>query len=240
MYILGVPVDNLKQKEVLARVEMFLSEPRFHQIATINPEFILEAEKNKEFCAVLQDCDLRVADGFGIALAMLFKGEKLECRFPGADLMEEILSLTNEKHLGIYLAIRKDGLSSFEEIKSALLKKYSDLKINGTAIDSKIPNSQFLIPDSIVLCNFGAPQQELFLNSLKNQNDIRLAMGVGGSFDYLTGKQRRSPKWLRAIGLEWLWRLIQQPKRWKRIWNAVVVFPFRVIFATMKKSVHKA
>jgi glutamyl-tRNA synthetase len=90
-----------------------------------------------------------------------------------------------------------------------------------------------MIHNSIVLCNFGAPEQELFLMKLKdNSGDIRFAMGVGGSFDYLTGKQKRAPKWLRVIGLEWLWRLILQPKRFKRIWNATVVF----LVKSLKKS----
>jgi len=79
------------------------------------------------------------------------------------------------------------------------------------------------------LCNFGAPYQELLLAGLRNQpGTIRVAMGVGGSFDFLTGKVKRAPRWMRAVGLEWLWRLLLQPRRLKRIWNAVVVFPVQV------------
>ena len=230
MDILGVPIDNLTREEILARVKMFLDEPKFHQIATVNPEFLVEAEKNKGFHEVLRQCDLRIADGFGIKLAFFFKGEKLKCRFPGADLMDEIIHETGGRGLSVYLAIRKDGLSSFEEIKFALLKKYPNLKINGADIDPKIHDSQFMIHDSIVFCNFGAPEQELFLAKLKGQGvESRLAMGVGGSFDYLTGKQKRAPEWLRTIGLEWLWRLIQQPKRFKRIFDATIVFFFKVL-----------
>lgn len=235
MELLGTTIDNLTREEILERVKNFLDEPKFHQIATINPEFLLEAEKNNEFRNVLQNCDLRIADGFGVTLAMLFQGEKLKCRFPGADLMEEILSIANEKKLGMYLAIKKDGLSSFEEVKQVLLKRYPRLEINGADIDLKTRYSIFDIQNSIVFCNFGAPQQELFLNNLRNQNSIRLALGVGGSFDYLTGKQKRAPRWLRSIGFEWFWRLLLQPKRFGRIWNAVVLFPFHVFFATIKK-----
>jgi len=91
MDILGVPIDNLTREEILARVKMFLDEPKFHQIATVNPEFLVEAERNDDFRAVLEQCDLRVADGAGISLAFFLKGERLKYRFPGADLMEEIL-----------------------------------------------------------------------------------------------------------------------------------------------------
>ena len=231
MQIFGIPIDNLTREEIFTQVETFLDEPKFHQIATVNPEFFVEAEKNKDFHEVLQQCDLRIADGFGIAVAFFLKGERLKCRFPGADLMEEIIHQTNGRGISVYLAIRKDGLSSFEQIKSAILKKYPLLQINGSNIDiKKIRDSRFEIRDSIVLCNFGAPMQELFLARLKNNpGNVRLAMGVGGSFDYLTGKQKRAPQWLRTIGLEWLWRLVRQPKRFKRIWNAVIIFPVKML-----------
>ena len=80
----------------------------------------------------------------------------------------------------------------------------------------------------LFLCNFGAPYQEKFINSLKN-DILWVAMGVGGSFDYVTGKTKRAPKIMRIFGLEWLWRLILQPKRIKRIINAVIIFPIKVI-----------
>lgn len=242
MHILNVPINTLTRAEILARVEDFLEEPRFHRIATVNPEFLLLAEKNKVFRTALLEADLRIADGFGIVLAGLLRGKYIR-RFPGADLMEEILRIAQKKNLSMYLAIRKDGLSSFDEVKSAILKRYPSIRIFGDAFEvSRIENREsrikISIPDSqflILLSNFGAPEQEIFLDSLKNQNDIRLAMGVGGSLDYLTGRQKRAPQWLRTLGLEWLWRLVQQPQRWRRVWNAVIVFPFRAIFATIRK-----
>ncbi|MFZ2187763.1 MAG: WecB/TagA/CpsF family glycosyltransferase [Candidatus Moraniibacteriota bacterium] len=233
MDIFGIPIDNLTRTAMLARAKEFLAKPRFHRIATVNPEFLLRAEKDTVFRKTILDADLRVADGFGIVLAGWLRGRHIT-RFPGADLMEAIIRIANDRGLLVYLATRKDGLSSFQEVKLALLKKYPNIKIEGSEFDSKsykLPttNCQF------ILCNFGAPQQEIFLDSLKNQKSIRLAMGVGGSFDYLTGKIKRAPEWMRASGLEWLWRLMLQPKRFTRIWNAVIVFPFRVFFATMNK-----
>ncbi len=237
MDILGIPIDALTREEILLRVKTFLKEPKFHQIATVNPEFLREAEKNTDFRTVLLDTDLRVADGFGIVLAGLLRGTYIE-RFPGTDLMDEILSLANEQTLSVYLAVNKDGLSSFEEIRSALLKKYAHLIVRGADMDPKHSESYTLQATSykLALCNFGAPAQEIFLSRLRKEpGTVRLAMGVGGSFDYLTGKQKRAPQFLRAIGLEWLWRLIRQPKRWRRIWNALVVFPFLFLSATIKK-----
>jgi len=236
--ILGVHIDNLSCVEILDRVDRFLDEPKFHQIATVNPEFLVEADRNPEFKEVLNACDLRVADGFGITLASLFQREKLKCRFPGVDLMMEILRMADEKSLSVYLAVRADGLSTFVEIRSILLKRYPQLKVSGSDVkiaDCRLQIAEFQssiknLKSAIILCNFGAPHQEFFLAGLKAQNiETRLALGVGGSFDYLTGKQRRAPKCLRTSGLEWLWRLMAQPKRIKRIWNAVIVFPVRML-----------
>ncbi len=240
MKILDAEIDNLSRIDILTQVERFLDEPKFHQIATVNPEFLVEADLNLEFKNVLNSCDLRVADGFGITLASFFSGERLKCRFPGADLMEEVLKMANEKQLSVYLAVRADGLSSYAEIQSAILKKYPDLKISGSNFDLKNLDFQFLIHDSMVLCNFGAPEQELFLAKFKDEtSELRIGMGVGGAFDYLTGKQKRAPKWLRAIGFEWLWRLICQPSRIIRIWNATVVFLFKVIKSAILKPLFK-
>jgi len=241
MQILGIRIDNLTKKEILEKIEFFLNEPksclpagRFHQIATINPEFILEAKKNKEFRKVLSVCDLNVADGSGIFFAFLRFGKKLKCRFAGVDLMDEILKIAEGRGLTVFLAINKYGLSSFEEIKKALLKLYPGLLINGTDMDPSTSlrfaqDDKNNIVADILLVNFGAPHQEIFLNSQKNDK-INLAMGVGGSFDYLTGKVPRAPKWMRKIGLEWLFRLIIEPQyRFKRIFRAIIIFPLRIL-----------
>lgn len=230
--ILDIKIDNLTQTEIRQKVESFLVEDSFCQIATVNPEFILEAQKNSEFRNILNSCDLNVADGFGIQLAFWRYGKKLKYRMAGADLMDEILKIANEKRLSIFLAVNKSGLSNFVEIKSALQKLYPNLEISGENLD--INDTSYIIPaTNIIFCNFGAPRQEAFLRSQKN-GKIRLAMGVGGSFDYLTGKAPRAPQFLRQIGLEWFWRLILQPKRWKRILKAVFAFSLKVIFCKEK------
>ena len=235
MDILGVKIDNLGRSEILNRISGFLSENKFHQIATVNPEFILTAEKNPEFKKILNNCDLNIADGIGIWFAFLRFGKYLKSRIAGADLMLEILKLANDRGLNIFLACRRDGLSSFEEIRDAIHKIYPKLNIGGANLSChserseesqrSFANAQDDKNDSkIVFVNFGAPHQEIFINSVKNDN-IKLAMGVGGSFDFLTGKIKRAPKFLRCIGLEWLWRLLQEPKRFRRIFSAVIVFP---------------
>jgi len=245
MEVLGVRVDNLTRAEILAQARNFLNEKKFHQIATINPEFIVTAQKDAKLKKILNNCDLNVADGTGINFAFWRRGERLKFRLPGADLMDEILKLAEEKNLKIFLAANKNGLSTWEETRDAILNKYPKLIISGANLSchsrldressEEIANPKldsFVRGNDILFCNFGAPDQEKFLNSLKSagNDNIRLAMGVGGSFDYLTGKISRVPVWMRNLGLEWLGRLIKQPGRAKRILNAVIVFPIKIIF----------
>ena len=237
MKILGIKIANLTRKEVLEKIDLFLNEEKFHQIATVNPEFILAAQKDQEFKNILNSTDLNVADGVGIWYAFIRNFGYLKTRITGVDLMDIVLQKAQQKNLAIYLAISKHSLSSYEEIKTALNKKYPKLKILGSDInmgdyhenwfDDKLPIKN----DFVLLCNFGAPRQEKFIQSVKSDT-IRLAMGVGGSFDFLTKKVRRGPKVMRKLGLEWLWRFILEPKyRAKRIFKAVIIFPIKVIFS---------
>lgn len=239
--ILGVRIDNLTKKEILEKIEFFLSEKKFHLLATVNPEFILEAQKNKKFGDILNNADLCVADGVGIKYAFLRFGKWLKCRMTGVDLMHEILKMANGKKLTVFLAVNRDGLSRYDMLKDALEKEYPEVRFNGAdiALDGKklsvignlSADYRLQITDNeVVFCNFGAPNQEIFLNQFKNDN-IQVAMGVGGSFDFVTGKVCRSPKILQKMGLEWLWRMMVQPWRWRRIFNAVIVFPIKIIFS---------
>jgi N-acetylglucosaminyldiphosphoundecaprenol N-acetyl-beta-D-mannosaminyltransferase len=237
--ILGVKIDNLNKADILKKISIFLDEKKFHQIATINPEFLLEAQENLCFRVILNKCALNVADGFGIGCAFLRYGSYLKTRIAGVDLMMEILRMANERGLGVFLAVNKDGLSKFEEIRSAIIKIYPDLVIKGANFEKKVVCCMLYGTCPILLCNFGAPYQEVFLDSQKDAR-IQLAMGVGGSFDFLTGKIKRAPVCMRQIGLEWLWRIFQaqqwkyKKERLKRIWKAVVVFPIKIILCNEK------
>lgn len=227
--LFGIPISVFSREETCEFLKSSLNERLFHRIATVGPEFLLRARGSKRFHANLLMADLRVADGFGITFAGWIYGKHIP-RFPGADLLHGILKEAERRNLSTFLAIRKDGLSSFDEIRTTLLKEYPRLKVTGEEFALPINNQQSTINTSIVFCNFGAPDQEYFLESLRGRSEsVRLVMGVGGAFDFLTGKLPRAPRVFRVIGLEWLWRLFLQPSRWKRIWRAVVVFPIAVI-----------
>lgn len=239
MRILGIDIENLSREDVRKRIGVFLREEPFHRIATVNPEFLIEADRNPEFRDAIRSADLRVVDGFGIVLAGWFRGEHLR-RFPGADLLFFVLAEAERERFPVFLAIRKDGLSPLSEIKQALLRTYPGLIVDGMELDASSEGVRCEPLDAkykILLCTFGAPEQELFLASFHGRpTGVRLAIGIGGALDFLTGKQKRAPEWMRVTGLEWCFRLLLQPKRWKRIWNATALFPFKVFRESVRKK----
>jgi N-acetylglucosaminyldiphosphoundecaprenol N-acetyl-beta-D-mannosaminyltransferase len=264
--ILGIKIDNLIRREILDKIEFADG----LQIATVNPEFILGAQKNEVFRNILNsEKTLCVADGIGLKFAAWRQGQNLKHHWAGIDLMWEILKIANKRNQRVFLIGNKNGLSSWQETTSVIRETYPSLKVSGVDVgvtsrvgedlrfkifypaklqrsgndlrrdaapprqsESDIENLQAYIikhESDIVFCSLGAPHQEILLHQLRGKT--KLTIGVGGSFDFITRKVRRAPKFLRKIGLEWLWRLIVEPQyRFKKIWSAVVAFPLKIIF----------
>ena len=237
MQIFGIALDDLSRGTALARCKAWLDGDGFHRITTVNPEFLLRAREDILFAQNLRSADLRLVDGFGIVIVGWLRGKKIH-RCPGADLMESLLVYAERKSYPVFFAVRQDGLSSSEEVRQALKKKYPALIMDGSVVDGRNRASAWndvrrqtrVSRAKIVFSNFGAPEQEYFVESPRqNPGDVRLAIGIGGGLDYLTGKIPRAPRCMRAMGLEWFWRLMRQPKRVGRIWRATVVFLLRRI-----------
>ncbi len=258
MQILEIKIDNLSREEIQNKLRFILSKKNksFYQIVTINPEFILQAQKDKEFKEILNSkYTLNIADGIGLKFASWQQGKNLKCRWAGIDLMQEVLKLANKNKQKVFLVANKNGLSNWQETAKAIRKVYSDIEVRGINLreDAASPRQQTMLrqqftPDikklqlriptynpDIIFCSLGAPVQEKLLYTLRNNKNVKLAIGVGGSFDFLTGKIKRAPKWLQIIGLEWLYRLIKEPSyRWQRIFRAVIIFPIRILFGKNK------
>lgn len=289
LYILGVKLHKIKKPDIIKKIDLWLAGESFHYITTVNPEFTLAAQADREFKDILNNSDLAIPDGIGLKFAAWMFGTNIY-RTTGADLTRDILQLAAEKDLKVYFFAWKNGLLSAEEIitkleirnwhvsrlrrqgagrKLAERNREGTLNIEGHAIEkdgSDIDWEKFneFNPD-ILLVGLGAPHQEKLIAKIKDMRGIesnphrkplppprrpacadrrtgnppltgegiyriKLAMGIGGTFDFLCGKIKRAPKIMRLFGLEWLWRLMQQPKkhRAKRIFNAVVIFPWRV------------
>lgn len=244
--ILDIPFDKITMEQaiklVLAKLKKPNSKPFF--IATPNPEMLLESRKNLEFKKILQSTDLNIPDGFGIILTSYLNSTPLPQRVTGTDLMQKICKECPSAS-SIFLLGAAEGIAAKAAIK--LKENNPALTIAGTfpgsanptaapEIIKKINNSNA----EILFVAFGAPKQELWLaHNLPHLKTVKVAVGVGGAFDFIAGVKRRAPKIMQKTGLEWLFRLIIQPSRIKRIYNAVIKFPIVFLISTheAKRSV---
>lgn len=223
--------------DVLAKIQAFLMVDELHQIVTVNPEFILTAQRDEAFKNILNKTDLSVPDGFGLQCAAWFLGQKIGERITGVDLTWEIAKLAAEKGYSIFFLGAAEGVAKKASHRVELLNP--GLKIAGTY--SGTPDEEGIVekinsanPD-ILLVAFGAPKQEKFISDNKMALKVKIAMGVGGTFDYIADLVPYAPSWMRKFGLEWLYRLLTQPKRWKRILNAVIIFPLLILKSRFTK-----
>lgn len=224
MNILCINIDQKSKKEVLQDIENFLTNGTQNYIVTPNPEILLKAQKDEELFYILNHANLSILDGIGIKISGWLLGKNVQ-RITGADLTCDILSLAEKKNLKVCIAINPNSLSQKKDIQKSFSKLYPKLKYEiliNTHKKSQTLNSNV----SILISTLGAPYQEKFnYHTLKENKNIKLAIGVGGSIDYLTHKAIRAPLLIQGTGLEWLWRLILYPKRYKRIFNATIIYP---------------
>lgn len=230
MNILGINVSEFDRTTLNQKIAELLDSQTGHYLVTPNPEIILAAHKDEEFFYILNQADLAPADGFGLKIAAWLSGRNLP-RISGSDLCPEILHTAEARQFKIALLNWSLGLSKKEEISAALNKKYPGLNFLIIDIERKInlDDSELKalneFAPKILFSALGAPiQEKIIWHNLKKIPSLRLALGVGGSFDFLSGQAKRAPKFLRYLGLEWLWRLIRQPQRISRIFNATIVF----------------
>lgn len=217
-----------------------------HCIVTPNPEVLVSAQKDKEFTQILNDADLALPDGIGVVLAAKFLGRKISERITGVDLMQNLCQMAQKEGFIIGLIGGGPGVAvktteclqkMYPKLKVVLAQEEwttddrrwrienssskiedGDL-INFQSSTLKIRSSTFHYPPSnidILFVAFGAPKQEKWINENLPKLPVKVAMGVGGSFDYISGIVPRAPKWVQNLGLEWLYRLIRQPWRLKR------------------------
>jgi N-acetylglucosaminyldiphosphoundecaprenol N-acetyl-beta-D-mannosaminyltransferase len=231
MKILGIRIDNLSGEEIEDWVKNALANPPKQKfVVTLNPEIILKGDREESYRNVLNSSDLNLCDGFGIKLVLALKGKKIKARYPGVELTKYLLNLAKESGKKVLVVVSPNSLSHPEEIKEKIARKYG-LKVQANYFQGEnFFDSQVVQEAEVIFVNFGAPEQERFIYKYRSKfPQARLLVGVGGTFDFLTGKIRRAPRFWRTLGLEWLWRLIQEPKRLRRIGRAVVVFPFKAI-----------
>ncbi len=228
--LLGVNIATLKPAEIQSLLADFLHTAGLKQIVTVNPEFLVTAHSDKEFQAILNSASLALPDGVGIVYIGKLVGQKISLmnRMTGVELTHSLLKLAEAEQKSVEVIIPENSLSSKEEILSSVQKLYPQGIVRVVSVNEI--NEQAPQAD-ILLVALGAPEQEKWIWSRREKLlGTKVAVGVGGTFDFISGKISRAPQWMRSAGLEWLWRLFQEPRRrFRRIIRAVIVFPWLVL-----------
>jgi N-acetylglucosaminyldiphosphoundecaprenol N-acetyl-beta-D-mannosaminyltransferase len=232
--LLGVPIDALTASEVIERLLAFVSGKEQRHVMTPNAEMLVAAAHDEGFRTLLNRVPLNLPDSAGLLWAARFTKQHLPERVTGADTVERLCSaLTPENP--VFLLGAAPGVA--EKAGLVLRSRYPGVRIAGTFAGSPRKEDEKEIiariqeaKPHILLVAYGAPAQDLWIDAhLRELPSVRLAMGVGGTLDFLAGVRVRSPLLLQRLHLEWAWRLVQEPRRWKRIATAVVVFPLMVL-----------
>lgn len=247
--ILGVRVDKVTMNQAVNLVESWLKGTGKHYIVTPNIEFVMAAQKDPEFRKVLNQANLAIPDGFGLKLARFARrAADIQSTISGVDLMEDLIRVAAEKSYTVGFLGGKGEVA--KKCAECLSKKYPGLKVafaeSGGKVDSdglqltanrlqQIENSgqrlavgSKLLAVDILFVAFGQIKQEKWIAKNLPKIPVKVAMGVGGSFDELSGAVPRIPRWVHQIGLKWLVRLILQPWRIKRQ-MALVKFVWMVL-----------
>lgn len=237
MMILGVRVDNVGMDEAVKRVMDLIASGQKGYVVTPNPEFLVDAQQDDEFRRILNSSDLAIPDGFGLLLASRLVGEPVRARVSGVDLLEKLCKEATSRGWTVFLLGAGEGVA--EKVAGLLANKYHNLRVVGyyagnaeASFDSEtlqqIRERLGGQPVDLLFVAFGHRRQEKWLDRNLRLLDVKVGIGVGGAFDFISGRVRRAPACLRRVGLEWLWRLLLEPRRIGRIYKAVVVFPWLV------------
>jgi N-acetylglucosaminyldiphosphoundecaprenol N-acetyl-beta-D-mannosaminyltransferase len=230
--LLGLPVDSLTMDQTIGRIRDAIRNGAVLQHVVVNAAKMVNAQKDVALRKSIAESDIINADGQAVVWASKFLGEPLPERVAGIDLMERLVAMAHEEGLKIFFLGAQESVLS--EVVSKYKLKYSNSIVagyrNGYFSHQEDGQVALQIAQSgahILFVAITSPRKEIFLNQYKDLMKIPFVMGVGGSFDVVAGKVKRAPVWMQKSGLEWLYRVYQEPRRmWKRylITNSFFIF----------------
>jgi N-acetylglucosaminyldiphosphoundecaprenol N-acetyl-beta-D-mannosaminyltransferase len=223
MRILGVRVDCLDMARAVDAIGRMVEEGGpTRLVATVNPEFVMRARVDDQFREVLESASLCLPDGIGVVWAMRRQGCPQYERVSGSDLVPRLAGLCAGRGWRPFLLGSRPGVAA--EAACRLERDNPGLRVAGVHAGSPLPEDDeeslrriVAVRPDVLLVAYGAPQQELWIARNRDRLAVPVAIGVGGTFDFLAGRVRRAPRWLRELHLEWLWRLARQPARMRRM-----------------------
>lgn len=219
--VLGVEIDAITEAEALERITQFVHEGGPHQVVTANPEILDNATRNLPLHYLIRRAALVTADGQGVLLAGRILGTPFPARVTGIDLAEALCRESAERNLSLYFLGAEPGV--VDEAAAKMRQAYPGVKIVGThhgyfrneGPAEVLADIMRTRPD-VLLVGMGSPYQEEFINEFLAKVGVPVGIGVGGSFDVLSGRVERAPEIFIRLRLEWLYRIASDRKRWKR------------------------
>jgi len=229
--MLGIPVDHVNMTDALERIMTMVDEyevdGKNRLVATANVDFIVNSHDNKqekiaeELRSTLRNADMVTADGMPLVWLSQMLGRPLEERVTGADMVPALAEKAAREGKSIYFFGGIDG--SAKQTAQILSDRYPGLKVAGYSapmidlddeIENKIEIARINITEpDILLIALGNPKQELWFNRFKRYLKVPVSMGIGGTFEFIAGMTSRAPEWMQRVGLEWIYRMTQDPKR---------------------------
>lgn len=243
----GIELDRMSSRSLNMRIEDILDGSSQTLIATPNPEMLMASLRSDQIADTLHRMGLRIPDGFGLSLMSRLTGQGRLTRHPGTDLLVDIAQMASTR--GMKMLILGSTKKSADRAKQILETAFPGIVISTISdISISIKNDVWIQPDhllgqitglspSIVAVALGSSdynkQERWIVEHVPQFASVKLAIGVGGAIDMISGVTKRAPSFLRVVGLEWLWRLALQPSRIDRIITAVIRFPIAVIHDTI-------
>lgn len=234
--MLGMSFVNSDMGALVKELDSRLKEANNTFLVTVNTEIIMYARENPGYANILKGADLVTPDGIGIIIGSKILGTPIQERLTGFDLMVRLFHLCSERQYSVYfLGAEPDVI---KETVQRVEKDYPSLKIAGYHHgyfdeDSSILEDMEAARPDVVFVGLGVPGQEQWIHRCRRKLDKGMFIGVGGSFDVLAGKVKRAPLIWQKLNLEWLYRLIQRPSRWKRM-TVLPIFILKVIIARIR------
>lgn len=229
-------ISNDEYKKILETVQKSLRKKEKRFIITANAEIFMAANNNQDIDKILTSKDnIVIADGVSIIKTAKYFGINLNNKIAGIDLCKDLLEYSISKKLSIYI------YGCHEEVLAKLKMKYPKANFialkNGYDYDEiEIKKEILKLKPDLIFVALGVPRQELFINSLINEASKGVFIGVGGSIDVISGTKKRAPKFYRKHNLEWLYRIIKEPRRLKRFFNNNVKLLFVAKQASRKEE----
>ncbi len=238
----NVDIDLLTMDETLERISDVIKKREIVQHVVVNVAKLVYAQENNELRNIINSCKIINVDGAGIILGAKLLGIKIPERVAGIDLMENLIKYSTQKAYRIFFLGAEEEVVS--KVVSIYTNKYPQLEVagyrNGYFSDDEEEGIAHDIKQSkadILFVAMGSPKKEYFLNKYVDTMNVPFLMGVGGSFDVIAGKVKRAPLWMQMHGMEWFYRLMQEPTRmWRRYFYTNLKFLIMIFVEILNKK----